>query len=124
MHVANKDSSITSQNIPPLLLINTTHTQTVGYKVISPVTYTHLRPLTGINDFINDLQISHPDKSIGLLTAMRINAAFPFITPVGEVRKVTKSGKSYADQYTDAGYYDNIGGGVSKGVEEVFRKVL
>ncbi len=123
-HVANKDSSITSQNIPPLLLINTTHTQTGGYKVISPVTYTHLRPLTGMNDFINDLQISHPHKSIGLLTAMRINAAFPFITPVGEVKKVTKSGKSYADQYTDAGYYDNIGGGVSKGVEEVFKKVL
>jgi len=109
---------------PPLLFINTTHTQTGNYNIISPVQYSHLKPLSGMNDFINNLQKSYPNKSIGLSTAMRINASFPYITPVGEIRKLSHQGKLYSDQYADAGYYDNIGGVVSKGVEEVFRKVL
>ncbi|EZH72164.1 hypothetical protein ATO12_24845 [Aquimarina atlantica] len=108
----------------PLLLINTTHTQTGNYNVISPVKYAHLRPLTGMRDFIENLQKSYPDSSIGLSTAMRINAGFPYITPVGEVKTTSVSGKQYSDQYADAGYYDNVGGIVSKGVEEVFRNVL
>ncbi|PKV52010.1 hypothetical protein ATE84_4111 [Aquimarina sp. MAR_2010_214] len=109
---------------PPLLFINTTHTQTGNYNVISPVKYTHLRPLTGMRDFIENLQKNYPDSSIGLSTAMRINAGFPYITPVGEVKKSSASDKQYSDQYADAGYYDNVGGIVSKGVEEVFRNVL
>ena len=123
-NVVDKSGVITSNIIPPLLLINTTHTQTGNYNVISPVTYSHLRPLTGLNDFIENVQQSYPKKSIAISTAMRINASFPYITPVGEIRKKSKSGMSYSDQYADAGYYDNIGGTVSKGIEEVLKKVL
>ncbi len=120
--VVNKKGKIQGKQTLPLLMINTTHTQTGAYNVISPVKYTHLRPLTGMNDFIENVQNSYPKKSIRLLTAMRINAAFPYITPVGEVKK--QSDKSYSDQYADAGYYDNMGGGVSKGIEEIFNKVI
>ncbi|WP_103071369.1 patatin-like phospholipase family protein [Aquimarina sediminis] len=120
----NKDKKIISNNLPPLLLINTTHTQTGNYNIISPVKYTHLKPLIGMEDFIENLQSSYPGNSIGLSTAMRINASFPYITPVGEVRRITKSGELYSDQYADAGYYDNIGGRVSKGIEEVLNKVV
>ncbi len=108
--------------MPPLLLINTTHTQSGGYHVISPVTYEHLRPLTGLVDFFSTLAQSHPQKSIRLSTAMRINASFPYVTPVGEIPTYRKHHR--VDQYADAGYYDNVGGRVSRGVEEVFRQVV
>ncbi len=108
----------------PLLFINTTHVQTGNYNIISPVKYSHLRSLNGMNDFLENLQYNYPNKSISLSTAMRINASFPYITPVGEIIKENKFGKLSFDQYTDAGYYDNIGGTVSKGIEEIFNKVL
>ncbi|WP_299441210.1 hypothetical protein [uncultured Aquimarina sp.] len=113
-----------NRKIPPLLFINTTHTQTGNYNIISPVKYSHLRPLAGMNDFLDNVQSSYPNNSIALSTAMRINASFPFITPVGDIRKITETDESKSDQYADAGYYDNIGGRVSKGIEEVLKKVL
>ncbi|KAA1248176.1 patatin-like phospholipase family protein [Aquimarina sp. RZ0] len=123
-HVYHKNKFIDTLQIPPLLFINTTHTQTGSYNMISPVTYTNIRAFTGIDDFLDNLQSSHPNKSISLSTAMRINASFPFITPVGEVKNTKKSAAYVADQYADAGYYDNLGGRVSKGVEEVFMRVM
>ncbi|WP_299189570.1 hypothetical protein [uncultured Aquimarina sp.] len=113
-----------SQKIPPLLFVNTTHTQTGNYNIISPVEYSQVKELTGMNDFLSTIQASYPNNSIALSTAMRINASFPFITPVGEVRNTTQKDLLISDQYADAGYYDNIGGRVSIGVEEVFKKVL
>ena len=123
-NISDTSGRINSHRIPPLLFVNTTHTQTGKYNIISPVKFAHLRPLTGMDDFIEELQYEYPQKSIGLATAMRINAGFPYITPVSEIRKVSKSGESYSDQYADAGYYDNIGGKVSKGIEEVLKKVI
>ncbi|GAA0727834.1 hypothetical protein GCM10009430_36310 [Aquimarina litoralis] len=122
--VISKNSKTSEAKIPPLLLINTTHTQTGNYNIISPVRYAHLRSLEGMNDFIDTVQSSYPNGSIDLSTAMRINASFPFVTPVGEVRKKDGMNKTTSDQYADAGYYDNIGGRVSKGIEEVLIEVL
>ncbi|AXT55888.1 hypothetical protein D1815_09035 [Aquimarina sp. AD1] len=113
-----------SQKIPPLLFVNTTHTQTGNYNIISPVEYSQVKEFTGMNDFLSTIQSSYPNNSIALSTAMRINASFPFITPVGEVRNRTQKDIFISDQYADAGYYDNIGGRVSIGVEEVLKKVL
>ncbi|WP_378187274.1 hypothetical protein ACE939_02860 [Aquimarina sp. W85] len=110
--------------IPPLLFVNTTHTQTGNYNIISPVTYDLLRPLKGMNDFFSNLHLSHPEASIDLSTALRINASFPFITPVGEIKNCNVPSQDWSDQFADAGYYDNIGGTVSIGVEEIFKKVL
>lgn len=115
---------IENQHLPPLLLINTTHTQTGNYNIISPVTYANVRPLVGMNDFLDTLQVNQSGASINLSTALRINASFPFITPVGEIAKKENSGILKADQYADAGYYDNVGGRVSIGIEQVFKKVL
>ncbi len=123
-HAITSSGKITGQKIPPLLLINTTHTQTGNYNLISPVRYSHLEQFAGMNDFIDNLQSSYPNMSISLSTAMRVNASFPYITPVGEVRKISKSNNTYSDQYADAGYYDNIGGRVSKGIEEVFKRIV
>ncbi|WP_298547834.1 hypothetical protein [uncultured Aquimarina sp.] len=123
-NIPNDSLHSTDQQIPPLLLINTTHTQTGNYNIISPVRYSHLRPLTGMNDFLDNVQSSYPNNSIALATAMRINASFPYITPVGEIRKITDTDILKSDQYADAGYYDNIGGRVSRGIEEVLKKVL
>ncbi len=122
--VYNTDTSPFYGLVAPLLLINTTHTQSGNYNIISPVKYSHLRSLAGMNDFLENLQSSYPDNSIALSTAMRINASFPYITPVGEIRQLTDPDESKSDQYADAGYYDNIGGRVSNGIEEVLRTVL
>ncbi|MBW1297679.1 patatin-like phospholipase family protein [Aquimarina litoralis] len=118
--VSSKNKKRATSLTPPLLFINTTHTQTGNYNIISPVTYSNLRPLVGMNDFIDTIQSTYPKKSIKLSTAMRINASFPFVTPVGEIR----NGNGESNQYADSGYYDNVGGRVSKGVEEVLRQVL
>ncbi len=119
----SKEKIIKNQNnVPPLLLINTTHTQTGAYNVISPVRYDHLKPLAGLDDFYTNLQKSHSNASISLATAMRINASFPYVTPVGEIEN--KKNSSIIDQYADAGYYDNIGGRISRGVEDVFKKIV
>ncbi|MFD2565686.1 hypothetical protein [Aquimarina rubra] len=123
-NISLKKTTNDDKKTPPLLLINTTHTQTGNYNIISPVRYSHLRPLAGMNDFLDNLQSSYPNNSVTLSTAMRINASFPFITPVGEVRRMSDQKESESDQYADAGYYDNIGGRVSRGIEEVFKKVL
>lgn len=113
--------SISDKKIPPLLFINTTHTQTGNYNLVSPVTYTDAVPLRGMNDFISKLQVQHPDMSIAMVTAARINASFPYITPVGEIKR-SNTLDNLSDQYADAGYYDNLGGRVSKGVEEIFKR--
>ncbi|GAA3509634.1 hypothetical protein GCM10022393_22890 [Aquimarina addita] len=118
------DKKLENQWLPPLLLVNTTHTQTGNYNMISPVSYANVRPLVGMNDFLDTLQVNHPGSSISLATAIRINASFPFITPVGEVSTIKDAVKIKTDQYADAGYYDNVGGRVSIGIEEAFKKVL
>ncbi|MBQ4821049.1 hypothetical protein [Aquimarina sp. MMG016] len=123
-NVSNMPSITDDSFVPPLLLINTTHTQTGHYNIISPVSYANVSELDGIDDFLGGLRSRHPDKSIALSTAMRINASFPYITPVGEIKNIDNSGEIRSDQYADAGYYDNIGGRVSKGVEEEFLRVL
>ncbi len=113
-----------AKNISPLLLINTTHTQTGSYNVISPVKYDHVNTFAGVTDFISHIQESHNNKSIALSTAMRINASFPFVTPVGEIDKINSKGRIDTDQYADAGYYDNVGGRVSLSVANVFNRII
>lgn len=114
----------TKRAVPPLLMINTTHTQTGNYNVISPVKFDHLPFFGGIQDFTKHLRTSYPDGAITLSTAMRINASFPYVTPVGEVENIQDKTKNRSDQYADAGYYDNLGGVVSKGMEQILKKVI
>lgn len=117
--------------IPPLLFMNSAHTQSGKYNVISPVDFKDSQNFCGYLNFyqaINSKTIkdtaangiktipSKRDKSIQLVEAMRINAAFPFITPTGEIKGL--------GQFGDAGYYDNIGGTVTISIKETFERVL
>lgn len=113
-------TSITS----PLLFVNTTHVQKGVYTIISPVTFDSLPSFYGMEDFYTELQNGNNRRSLKLSSALRMNASFPFITPVGEVENTNSSGEKKTDQYADAGYYDNIGGRVSRGVEVVLKQVL
>ena len=110
--------------VPPLLMVNTTHTQTGSYNVISPVAFSHQSEFKGITDFYHNLGFYNKQTSIKLVSALRMNASFPYVTPVGEIRSKQKMGEVVTNQYADSGYYDNIGGVVSKGIESVFKKVL
>ena len=122
-YALNKTNSL-YKTVPPLLMINTTHTQTGNYNVISPVKFRHNSFFGGIQDFTQYLQKSYPEGAIALSTAMRINASFPYVTPVGEVKNMVNGKSNHSDQYADAGYYDNIGGVISKGMEQVLKKII
>ena len=112
------------KKLPPLLLVNTTHVQSGKYHTVSPVDFSHLQAFAGIADFFDKLQQGDKTTSIALSTAMRINASFPYITPVGEVRNTNETGLYTIDQYADAGYYDNLGGTITLGVSDVFDKIM
>lgn len=109
--------SDTSGFVPPLLFMNSTHAQTGRYSVISPVDFGDSKLFSGYFDYIKKLRAKKGDKhSVKLIEAMRINAAFPYLTPAGEVKDVGLFG--------DSGYYDNIGGTVSTALLYVFKEVL
>lgn len=115
--------------IPPLLFMNSAHTQSGKYNVISPVDCKDSENFCGYLNFYQSINtkkeikdgvlletIRKDKRSIKLVEAMRINAAFPYITPTGEVKKL--------GQFGDAGYYDNIGGTVTINIKETFERIL
>lgn len=103
--------------VPPLLFMNSTHAQTGKYSVISPVDFSDSKIFSGYFDYIDKIRtIKGNTHSVKLVEAMRINAAFPYLTPAGEVKNVGVFG--------DSGYYDNIGGTVSTALRYVFKEVL
>ncbi len=103
--------------VPPLLLMNSSHAQTGKYSVISPVDFGNTEAFSGYYDFIKHLKrVKGQERSIKLSEAMRMNAAFPYLTPAGEVKGMGLFG--------DAGYYDNIGGTVTTSLMSVFNEVL
>ena len=96
---------------PPLLIINTTHIQTGQYALVSPVSFDTINELPGFKDLIFNFQEEYPDATFRLSTAMSLTARFPYISPVARVSGI--------GQFADAGYYDNIGGGVTKGLKDI-----
>jgi len=103
--------------VPPLLFMNSTHAQTGRYSVISPVDFSDSKLFSGYFDYIKKIRDKKGENhSVKLVEAMRINAAFPYLTPAGEVKDIGIFG--------DSGYYDNIGGTVSTGLLYVFKEVL
>ena len=103
--------------VPPLLLMNSSHAQTGKYSVISPVDFSEVEAFSGYYDFMKQLKkVKGQQRSVRLSEAMRMNAAFPYLTPAGEVKGMGLFG--------DAGYYDNIGGTVTTSLMTVFNEVL
>jgi len=110
-------NSDVSRFVPPLLLMNSSHAQTGKYSVISPADFSETEAFSGYYDFIKHLKrVKGKERSIKLSEAMRMNAAFPYLTPAGEVKGMGLFG--------DAGYYDNIGGTVTTSLMNVFNEVL
>ena len=91
--------------IKPLLITNTTHLQSGERAVISPVAIDRDAHNMGV---FMDLLAEYPIKNrmIKRSTAMSLNARFPYISPAARIKKV--------GQFGDAGYYDNVGGTVTR----------
>ena len=91
--------------IKPLLITNTTHLQSGQRTVISPVAIAKDTHNMGV--FI-DLLAEYPNKKrmIKRSTAMSLNARFPYVSPAARIDSV--------GQFGDAGYYDNVGGTVTR----------
>jgi hypothetical protein len=103
--------------VMPLLMMNTTHLQTGNRAIISPVKFTKNKHMKGFRDFLRNYRDSvNNGEAIKVSTSMLLNARFPYLSPVGKVRNI--------GQFGDAGYYDNIGGSVTRSLENAFRAVL
>lgn len=91
--------------IKPLLITNTTHLQSGQRTVISPVAIA--KDTHNMAVFI-DLLENYPNKKrmIKRSTAMSLNARFPYLSPAARIDKL--------GQFGDAGYYDNVGGTVTR----------
>ncbi len=106
-----------NHKVMPLLMMNTTHLQSGQRAIISPVKFSNTKPMKGFRDFLdNYTKYNAKNSSIKISTSMLLNARFPFLSPVAKVKGV--------GQYGDAGYYDNIGGAVTRGLESAFKEVL
>lgn len=112
-----KPLPVQGKTISPLLLINTAHLQSGEYSLIAPIRFNDdLENLGVFRDFLTNFDMVVRDSTIKLSTAMLLNARFPYINPVGKVRG--------DGQYADAGYYDNIGGTVTRRLKQTFKDVL
>jgi hypothetical protein len=74
--------------------------------------------LNVFQDFLmeDDRHSANPNSSIKYSTAMSLAARFPYISPVGRAKGV--------GQFMDAGYYDNIGGTVTRRLHQAFVSTL
>lgn len=101
--------------IRPILITNTTHLQTGEYAVMSPVCTVEDDQNMGV---FMDLILDYPIKSqmIKRSTAMSMNARFPYLSPAARIIGI--------GQFGDAGYYDNVGGTVSRRLHAALESAL
>lgn len=94
--------------IRPLLITNTTEMQSGERVVISTVNTSEDTHNMGV---FKDLIKEYPNKKamIKRSTAMSMNARFPYLSPVARIHKL--------GQFGDAGYYNNVGGDVTRRLE-------
>ncbi|SDS25819.1 hypothetical protein SAMN04515667_1766 [Formosa sp. Hel1_31_208] len=101
--------------IRPIVITNTTHLQSGEYAVISPVSVAK----DSLNmDVFLDLLAAYPSDSIMIKrsTAMSMNARFPYLSPAVRIKDV--------GQFGDAGYYDNVGGTVTRRLSDALLNAL
>ncbi|NMH87996.1 hypothetical protein [Flavivirga algicola] len=99
----------------PILVTNTTDAQFGNLNIMSSV---KTEKDIGNMAIFKDIITNYPKKDtmVKRSTAMLLNARFPYISPTA---RITGLG-----QYGDAGYYDNIGGVVTKRLETALLKEL
>ncbi|BFP42127.1 hypothetical protein FGF1_29720 [Flavobacteriaceae bacterium GF1] len=99
----------------PILIMNTSNLQSGEYGVFCPVGITSDEKNMGV--FIDILGRYVPkEESVKVSTTMSLAARFPFVSPLGKIKGL--------GQFGDAGYYDNLGGGVTQRLVNVFREIL
>ncbi|KJD36113.1 hypothetical protein PW52_05740 [Tamlana sedimentorum] len=99
---------------PPILVTTTTQVQKGRLYVISPVKFDKPH---GFYDLLEEYAYNITDKqAIKRSTAMLLTARFPYISPNARISGI--------GQFGDGGYYDNIGGTVTKYLEEALIKAL
>lgn len=115
--------STVNSNVMPILMMNTTHLQSGQRFIVSPVKFTENKFMAGFRDFLAEYEVHNKpttkgknQQAIKISTSMLLNARFPYLSPVGKVPGL--------GQFGDAGYYDNIGGAVTRNLDAVFREVL
>lgn len=100
-------------NVPPLLLINTTHVQAGDHAIFSPVIFDE-KYYNGM-DLLDSIEVHQEGKSVSLGTANLLNASFPYINSAGNVKNV--------GSFVDAGYYDNFGALTAIGLIERLKDI-
>ncbi|MBO6607346.1 hypothetical protein [Psychroserpens sp.] len=101
--------------IRPILITNTTHLQSGQYAVMSPVSTHEDNENMGVfKDLI--FEYPRPSEMIKRSTAMSMNARFPYLSPAARIKDV--------GQFGDAGYYDNVGGTVSRRLSFALERAL
>tara|TARA_R110002050_G_C8937071_1_gene512365 strand:+ start:186 stop:2681 length:2496 start_codon:yes stop_codon:yes gene_type:complete len=103
---------------PPIMVTTTTHVQTGQLYVISPVKFNNNNEReSGFNDFLSEYaKKNKSSQMIKRSSAMLLTARFPYLSPNGRVSGV--------GQFGDGGYYDNIGGTVTRFLEAALIKGL
>lgn len=114
----NKDEDV----LPPLLVINTTKVQNGKLNVMSNVKFESI-PLAKVQstnfqfeDLLELMEQKHTDATLKRSSAMRINASFPYVSPNARISGV--------GQFGDSGYYDNVGGVITRQMENALLAAL
>jgi hypothetical protein len=103
---------------PPIMVTTTTHVQTGQLYIMSPVKFNiNKERASGFNDLLS--QYANKNQSSTMIkrsAAMLLTARFPYLSPNGRITGV--------GQFGDGGYYDNVGGVVTKHLEAALLKGL
>jgi hypothetical protein len=103
---------------PPIMVTTTTHVQTGELYVMSPVKFnTNKESQSGFHDLLSEyVQINGNSNMIKRSAAMLLTARFPYLSPNGRISGI--------GQFGDGGYYDNVGGTVTRHLEAALIKGL
>lgn len=103
---------------PPIMVTTTTHVQTGQLYIMSPVKFNSKKVReSGFNDLLSEyIKKNHDSLMIKRSAAMLLTARFPYLSPNGRISGI--------GQFGDGGYYDNIGGAVTKHLEAALLKGL
>jgi len=103
---------------PPIMVTTTTHVQTGQLYIMSPVKFNIKKEReSGFNDLLSQyVNKNQSSLMIKRSAAMLLTARFPYLSPNGRISGV--------GQFGDGGYYDNVGGVVTKHMEAALIKGL
>jgi predicted acylesterase/phospholipase RssA len=92
---------LTKQGKLPAVIFNATIEETGGRFLMSTTDLTsHAKGRGSFYDL-------YPDSDISIVTAARLSASFPYVSPAARIKLCVPTSKAY--HFVDGGYYDNYG---------------